>query len=437
MPAPCKHSFLTHNHNMHIEFIFFGIYILSCFYFIPRLRFIKNSGLSSTEIKILLALKIIIAIPCAFYFESILPYSDWASYNRQGTEHYNLLRSNPSLFFTGSGSDIDKYGLGGVFDSSNSFWGYLRFTLIYKFIAVLDLVTGGNFYLNSIVFSTIVFFGHMSFYRVYNDMFTGNKNKILFVCFLLPSVLLYTSCVHKDGLVFLCTGLASFIFYSILKSKSAITVRSVLIFLFAVFSIFFFRNYVLVAMLPAIFTALLCKMLPYSKNLIIGLSYSLYGLLFFLSSYIHSSLNLPGAVVKRKADFESLADGSTDVPMNALYPTLKSFILNIPQAINHSLFRPYLWEFANPGIILTALELLFYQILIVAYIFFRNKKVTIFNFYNLYGFAFFISMMLIIGYTIPNLGAIVRYRSMVWIFVLCPVVCGIDWARLAFWQTRK
>jgi len=46
-------------------------------------------------------------------------------------------------------------------------------------------------------------------------------------------------------------------------------------------------------------------------------------------------------------------------------------------------------------------------------------------------------MVLIIGYTIPNVGAIVRYRSIIWIFALCPMVCCIDWARLSFWQRKK
>lgn len=422
---------------MHIELIFFGIYILSCFYFIPRLRFIKNSGLRSLEIRFLLLFKLIIAIPCAYYFESVLPYSDWKSYNLLGREQYNLLLSDPILFFTDFGSNINKYGLGGIFDSSYSFWGYFRFTLLYKFVAVLDLLTGGNFYLNSIVFSSIVFFGHIAFYRLYTNMFPGNKVKILLLCFLLPSVLLYSSCVHKDGLVFLCAGLISFIFYSYLESKGSLTVRSAVIFLLAFFCIFLLRNYILVAMLPAICTALLCKILPYSKKAIISVSYSLYGITFFLSPHIHPSLNLPRAVINRKEDFESLAEGNTDISMNALYPTIKSFILNIPQAINHSLLRPYLWEFSNTGIILTALELLSYQILIVVYILFRNKKVHIFNSFNVYGFAFFISLMLIIGYTIPNVGAIVRYRSMVWIFVLCPVVCGIDWARFLARQNKK
>jgi hypothetical protein len=422
---------------MEIEQLFFVIYLLSCFYFIPRLAFIKHSGLSGTEIRFLLGLKLALAIPCAFYFLRVLPYSDWASYNQEGTGEYHLLLTHPTLFFTDSGAEFDKYGLDGDFDSSNSFWGYLRFRLLYKYIAIQDLVTGGNFYLNSIVFSSIVFFGHIAFYRVYNRMFPGHKLKILVTCFLLPSVLLYTSCVHKDGIVFICTGLISFIFYSFLENKDSLRLKSLLIFMLALVTLFLFRNYVLVAMIPALFTAWLCKQLPYPKKKVIGVSYSIYALLFFLSSYIHPSLSLPGAVIKRKADFAAVGAANTNIAMNELYPTIKSFLLNLPQALNHSLFRPYLWEFSSPGIILTALELLAYEMLFIAYIFFRNRKVSVVNFYNVYGFAFFVTMMLIIGYTIPNLGAIVRYRSMVWIFILCPVICGIDWGRLAFWQAKK
>jgi hypothetical protein len=128
-----------------------------------------------------------------------------------------------------------------------------------------------------------------------------------------------------------------------------------------------------------------------------------------------------------------LEEGNTNIFMNALTPDFSGFLHNLPQAINHTLFRPYLWEFHSLGIILTALELLLYQLLVIAFIFFRKKKTMILNSFNIFGFALFMNMMLIIGYTIPNIGAIVRYRGMFWIFVLCPVVCNIDWNRLKFW----
>lgn len=186
----------------------------------------------------------------------------------------------------------------------------------------------------------------------------------------------------------------------------------------------------IIAMLPAMLTAMLCKILPCKKRWIVLSAYAVFFMLFFLSGVVSSSFNMPAAVVQRKADFAALGEAKTNISMNELMPNAQSFILNLPQAINHSLFRPYLWEFTQLSVQLTAMELICYQLLILAFILFRKKDGPPVHSFNIFGFALFLNMMLIIGYTIPNVGAIVRYRSIFWIFLICPLVCNIQWKKL-------
>ena len=420
-----------------MEYLLLIFYLSLYFWLFPKISFFKNTQLSSPQLRILLILKLLSGVLCAWYFRKTMILGDHVSINEIGKIHYNILLSNPKLFLTDFTGDINRYGWGGLFDSSYSFWAYIRFNLLFKFVAILNLITNGNFYFNSIIFSSIVFFGHIAFYRIFNSMYEGHRLKILFICFFLPSVWLYTSCVHKDGFVFLGIAMISFIFYKYLNNKLSIAPKSVLIFLLGIITIFLFRNYILVALLPAMLIAILCKAYPYKKKIIFIASYSVYSLFFFLTGFLNGFLNLPAGVVKRKADFALLGEGNTNIAMNNLYPTVKSFLINLPQAINHTLFRPYLWEFANPGVILTAIELLFYQMIVLAFVFFRNKKTSVTNSFNLFGYAFFINMMLIIGYTIPNVGAIVRYRGLFWIFILCPLICNTDWSKLNFLKARQ
>jgi hypothetical protein len=200
--------------------------------------------------------------------------------------------------------------------------------------------------------------------------------------------------------------------------------------LLALVTIFLFRNYVIVAILPAMITAVLCKMLPVKKRFVLIGSYFIFILLFFISGFTTSFLNLPNAVVRRKAEFATLIGGKTDIKMNELQPTILSFVSNFPQAINHSFFRPYLWEFRQPAIMLTAIELLMYQLNLLLFIFYRKKQDTTIHAFNIFGLALVFNMMLIIGYTIPNVGAIVRYRSIFWIFIIAPLLCNINWRKL-------
>lgn len=413
---------------MRIEFLPFVIYIVLLFFVFPKIALLKYSDLSNREMRLLLAIKIIVAIISAFYFEKIALNGDYVIYNEEGKIQYDLLLSKPVLFFTDFTGDLNTYGTGRIFETAHSFWSYLTFNLAFKFIAILNLLSGGNFYLNSIIFSSIVFFAHVAFYRIYSEIIPGNKLKLLFACFFLPSLLLYTSCVHKDGIIFLGLGIICYIFYRVMSNFTLIRFRYVSFFLLAMAVIFLFRNYVIIALVPAMVTAVLCKLLPYKRRIVFLLTYTVFSCLFFLTSL--SSFNLPAAVVQRKADFDALPAGNTDLPMNELHPTIQSFVLNFPQAVNHYLFRPYLWEFPQPAVLLTAIELLIYQMMILAWLFFRKKQPGPIHNFNIFALAFVFNMMLIIGYTIPNVGAIVRYRSIFWLFLLCPILCNTDWKRL-------
>ena len=415
---------------MQIEYLPFLAYLLGCFWLFPHFIFVKKSGLSNTEVRILLAGKLGLAAVVAYYF-STLPYSDYQGFNTEGQLQYQLLWSNPVAFFTDLGGMNGDFSLSGLFSASYSFWADIRFGLLYKIIAVFNLVTGGNFFFNSILFSSIVFFGHVAFYRIFRQIYPTYKWLLVMICFMLPSLLMYTSCVHKDGFVFLGIAAVSYVFYSFLNKPRLPKFSHMLVFILAMITIFLFRNYVLVALLPAMFTVLLCRLFPFKRKIIVPTSYGIYTLLFFLSGYISPSLNLPEAVIKRKADFALLEKGNTTMPMHELQPNVGSFLSNIPQALDHTLMRPYLWESSRPGVILVAIELLLYQILFLLFLFYRYKKREPIHNFNVFGILFFLSMMLIIGYTIPNIGAIVRYRSIFWILVLCPIVCNINWEKLS------
>ncbi|MCW3093065.1 MAG: hypothetical protein JWP81_4134 [Ferruginibacter sp.] len=422
---------------MRFEYVFAAVYFIVSFWLIGKISFIKNADLSVVQIRLLFAFKITSGIACAYYFGRLPPIGDYLNYNIEGNRQYNLLLLNPALFFTDFKNDISTYGIGGLFASSNSFWAYLRFNLLYKFIAILDLITRGNFYLNSAMFSSIVFFGHIAFYRIYSQIYQCHRVIILFTCFLLPSLLLYTSCVHKDGMVFLCTGIVCFIFFRFLAKTETPRLSFVLFFLLGIAIIFLFRNYVVLALIPAMLIAFISKLLPYRKSRILITGHLFFAVLFFLSGNVNSSLNLPAAVVQRKADFAALGEANTNISTKELLPNVGSFINNLPQAINHVLFRPYLWEFPMFGVFLTALEIFLYQLIFVTFVFFRKKRANVVNVFNLFGCSFFINMMLIIGYTIPNIGAIVRYRSIFWIFIICPLLCNTDWGKLLSLITIK
>jgi hypothetical protein len=414
---------------MRMEQILLVVYILLTGWLIPFVPFVRQSGLPAQFTRMLYGLKILLGIGCAYYFATLSTNVDYVAFNNEGKIQYDLLLSNPGLFFTDFTADIKAYGFGGLFATTNSFWAYLRFNLLFKLIGILNLVTQGNFYFNTAVFSSFVFFGHLAFYRVFNGIYPSARWLVVLTTFFLPSTLLYTARFHKDGIVFLGLAVISYSFYTLLSAPKGKPVQYIFLLAAGFLALFLFRNYVLVALLPAMAVALLCNYFREKRVVVVLGAYTIFIALFFGSSYL-GPVNLPAAVVQRKADFAALQAGRTDIPMRELSPGITGFTRNLPEALNHALLRPYLWEFPAPGVILTALEILAYQLVLLAFIFFRRKNTGPLHLFNVFGLALFFNMMLIIGYTIPNVGAIVRYRSIFWLFLLTPLVCNIAWSKM-------
>jgi len=190
------------------------------------------------------------------------------------------------------------------------------------------------------------------------------------------------------------------------------------------------RNFVFIALAPAIIAWIAAEQRPKYAFLIFTGIYVFVAILFFCSGLLSPAFDLPGYTSSRQLAFIELAKkGASAININPLYPNFRSFLNNTPQALNHSLMRPYLTEHINFFYIPAGLEVLLYEILFVIFIFFRKKNIAI-NPLVYFSCFFSITMFLVIGYTIPIIGAIARYRSIYFTLVLIPVLCYTDWNRL-------
>jgi hypothetical protein len=422
-----------------MEYFLSGLVLLIMGWYFPKWSFIRDSGLTAKETRLLIAFKLTTGLIVAGYFnyvfKNITPIVDYVGYNEEGLVQYRLLLHDPDSFFTDFSRAFAEYGPGGLLASEDSFWAYLRFNLLHKLIALLSIVTHGNFYLNTLLFSYFVLIGNFAFFRVYYSMYRKYKWTIVFACFCLPSLVLYTACIHKDGIVFVCIALISYNLYRFFSGSRKLQTKHALAIIGALLIIFLFRNYVIIAILPAMLISIIAVALPFKKRLTVVAVYIVLVALFFLTSLINGPLNLPAAVVQRKMDFATLETGNTGIPMRPLDPAFSSFVKNLPQAMDHYFLRPYLWEFRQASVLLTALEILAYQLIIICFLVYRKKRPL--HPFNLFGLAFLLHMALIIGYTIPNIGALVRYRSIYWTLLLCPVLCNIQWNRLTLFRKIK
>ncbi len=184
----------------------------------------------------------------------------------------------------------------------------------------------------------------------------------------------------------------------------------------------------MVLLIPAIIAWLLaCRWPSRGLAIFIGI-YAFFGVFFFTARYIHPRLDFPLAVVEKQQAFLKLQGNST-VPITELEPGVVSFIRNTPQAIALAILRPYPNDVNHLLSLAASLEINFLLLFFVAFLFWRKKNDTSSNAIYLCLFAGF-SMLLAIGFSVNNLGAIVRYRSIAIPLLVALMAAQMDWNRI-------
>jgi len=354
------------------------------------------------------------------------PGTDTAFFHREGLIEYHLLFNDPKEYFTNifSYKEVNH----GLFDITDSFWNNLRGNLVIKLLSVFNIFSFGNFFINVIFYNFLIFFGCIALYRVFINLFPTKKTWLIIGIFFLPSLIYFSSGLHKDGLIFLGLGLVCYNLFFILKEE--LTASKIVWLIVGLLIIFLIRNFVLLTILPALAAWIISEK---SKRFIFQtfiIVYVFFILLFFNIGRIHPSLDLPQYVSERQLAFIEISKGSNSaIYVSPLFPHFRSFLNNSPQALNHSLMRPYLTEKFTVRYIPPAIEIFIYQILFFLFLLFRKPNINPDPF--IYFCIFFsLTMMLMIGYTIPIIGAIARYRSIYFPFLIIPLLCYIDWQKV-------
>lgn len=405
--------------------LFIGYLVLFC-WLLGHIKFIRNTGIDKKIIIGLFLFRIICGMLNGYINLYHYPDTDAAAFHLEGIKEYHLLFNDPQAYLTNMFKKHHENS--GLLDITDSFWNNLRSNLMIKLFSVLNIFSGGNFFVNTILYNFLVFFGSVSFYRIYIWLFPGKEKLLIAGLFLLPSLLYFTSGIHKDGLVFLALGLCCYNLFFIIKDRFSI--KRIMGILMGLVIIFLLRNFVLITLLPALTAWLIAER---NKKFVLQtyiIVYIFFILLFFSVGKIYTALDLPRYVSIRQIEFIHIAKGGQSaININPLYPHFRSFLNNSPQALNHTLMRPYLTEKFTLLYIPVAIEIFIYEILFFAFLLVGSayKRPDAFIYFGIF---FSVSMFLMIGYTIPIIGAIVRYRSIYLPFLIVPILCYMNWDKI-------
>jgi len=412
-----------------LSYLLFFIYTVLCCWLLTRIRFVKNAELGTKVVIGIFLLKLLAGVANGWVMSRTNYVADTWLYHNEGLKEYHLLFSNPKEYLLNFFQSSYATGYNGFFQTNQSYWNDLHSNIMIKLLSIFDVFSFGSYYVNVILFNFLIFFGNIGIYRVFAAIYKNKKIILVFSCFLLPSLLFFSSNIHKDGLLLAVIGVIVFNIYWGFHF-SGFTFRRLIYIFLAVCFIFLLRNFVLMAILPALFAWVIAEKKKVSPILIFSIVYLIGGVIFFNLDKISPKLDLPEKVVQRQIDFLNLQKAATTINLKPLQPSAKSFIMNLPQVFNHIFMRPYLKEYHLQGFLLPfAVEIIFYELIFILFIFFhvKRKDWVINNPFVLFGIFFSVSILLIIGYTVPVIGAFIRYRSIYLLFILTPVLCNIRW----------
>jgi hypothetical protein len=219
---------------------------------------------------------------------------------------------------------------------------------------------------------------------------------------------------------------ACYVFYFGIKNNQS-PMNYGIIAMICVGLIFPVRNYMALAIVPFFISWWIAERWFYRKWIPFILTGIIGAVLFFGVRKVVPVIDAPTTIILRKLEFTRLG-GQSLLPQRTLESSFYSFLKNAPQALNHSLVRPYPTEIYSPFYFLCALEILFIWILVFIW-YFRYRENPFSSPMVIAIFMISFVVLLLIGYIVPQLGAIVRYRSIFIPFILAPIVATIRWQK--------
>lgn len=377
----------------------------------------KSIRLSFGQIIVFFGCKIAVGELYGYIFRRFYNGDDTWGLHHDGLIQYKRLMQSPRLFF----SDIFSLHPYPAYDTfyfkRAAYLENLEYSIFTKTIALSDVISHCNYYINVVFFNFLGFWGLYFLYKLIAEHVPANNRSLAAaVLFLFPPALFWLSGIRAEGLLIFFTGILLYQFNQWLKHKKIITGLTCII----CFGMdFIFRDGFAMLLVPALAAWAFTRYFKMDAKKIFSLVYAVIIAAVIGSSYIlpppYSALTV---IAARQHDFFSLK-GNTRFNLTALDNGLLSFIKVLPESLLNTFIRPFPWEakglfqwfsfFEN----ITILALIGLSIFVSGGSRQRLTKplILVFVLAGLFNY-------ILIGYIVPFPGAIIRYKVIPELFLI-------------------
>jgi hypothetical protein len=421
----------TDTSNLSFHFLLFTFYFLLFTFLIYKSSFLRINSLNSTKNIGLFVLKLLGAFSLFWMYTYYYPNRETADIFKHfddATQFYNYIYSvSPKAYFEFLfGIKVDTPEMTEALIHTK-YW--LRQTeigiigdnhIMIKVHAFLLLFSSAYYPIHLLFFAFISYVGSIIFYRFLAKLFTDSYSLLISV-FFIPSVLFFCSGTLKETFIFISLiSLITSSFY-LIKEKKIVHLPIVII---STYLLVILKIYVILAVLPGLLSFTIFtyfKTLRY-KSLILVIHVVYIILLLSLPS-----IDFIGNLQFKQNDLllvanEMHAGSKINIPI--LDGTITSLIQSIPNALHAVFLEPTPTHVTSTWMLFSLLENYFVLGLILTTLY-RIKYVNrTQGIYLTMVLSFCFLLALFIGWTVPIIGAIVRYK-VIMIVLLVPSLIAL------------
>jgi hypothetical protein len=261
----------------------------------------------------------------------------------------------------------------------------------------------------------------LTFYRQYPQLHFG----FAVAAFFIPSVVFWGSGILKDTITLACLGISVYFTHRFFIQK-VFRLRYLVILVASLALLYSIKIYIVLTFLPAALVWIFFSNLQQLRSSL--LKVMLFPVVILVVGFLgYQSVDLAGKdndkyslnkigqtaqITAYDIRYYTGRSAGSGYTLGVLDGSLGSMLKLAPQAINASLFRPYLWEVNNPLMLLSALESFAFLLVVIALIA-RYRMLIVVSLGDstiLFLFVFSITFAFAIGVSTFNFGTLVRYK---------------------------
>jgi hypothetical protein len=417
------------------EILLLIIYLFAFTFALLKCSCFKIPGAKPSLIIALWGYKILAGVLFYLIFSLYIPYShgsDSEVYFKDGINLAKVGKESPKEYFqllTGAYSDESKFE---KHTGKLEYWNrsYPSIVpndnrIVIRTNSMFSFISFGFYSIHLLIMAFLSFVGLFLIYKAIAKFFTNVKRMLVLAVFIIPSTVFWSAGNLKEPILIFLLGVFIYNFIQISTEKSW---KLIPLFLISTYLLVYTKPYVLFLLLPITLSFFVAELLKSKK--VYWIYFSVFGVLGVLIAFISilfPEFSIAKLLTIKQLDFISMVSashsGSTfEIPI--LQKTYWSLLIYSPMALINSLTRPWIWEPETWTQLVAALEnMVIIIIAILLMIRFRFKKISHSNF-ALFALLFGLQSFILAGLITPNMGALVRYKSIGLPFLFIALLSG-------------